>query len=101
MALPLAAAPWLFHHVLKTALYQLKAFEMDGGRWVAPFEFWLEHASLLCLVAAQLWHGGRQHQIDFSPSALRIERKLSGSVIPTTLNRGMFPWTISTSAIPA
>ena len=35
--------------------YQLKAFEMDGGRWAAPFEFWLEHASLLCLVAAQLW----------------------------------------------
>ena len=35
--------------------YQLKAFEMDGGRWVAPFEFWLEHVSLLCLVVAQLW----------------------------------------------
>ena len=36
--------------------YQLKLFEMDGGRWVAPFEFWLEHASLVCLVAAGLWH---------------------------------------------
>ena len=35
--------------------YQLKVFEMDGGRWVAPFDFWLEHTSLLCLVAAQLW----------------------------------------------
>ena len=35
--------------------YQLKVFEMDGGRWVAPFEFWLEHVSLLSLVAAQLW----------------------------------------------
>ena len=36
--------------------HAVKLFEMDGGRWVAPFEFWLEHASLLCLVAAQLWH---------------------------------------------
>ena len=34
--------------------YQLRVFEMDGGRWVAPFELWLEHAALLCLVAAYL-----------------------------------------------
>lgn len=34
--------------------YQLKVFEMDGGRWVAPFEFWLEHASTLCLATAKL-----------------------------------------------
>lgn len=34
--------------------YQLRVFEMDGGRWVAPFDLWLEHVALVCLVAAYL-----------------------------------------------
>ena len=34
--------------------YQLKMdIEIGGGRWIAPFEFWLEHVSLLSLLAAR------------------------------------------------